>query len=157
MRHTISVLVENTFGVLTRVAGMFSGRGYNIDSLNVAPTHDPEKSRMTIVTRGDDATVEQIVRQLYKLVNVLEITDFREHEYIDRELVMVRVKATAKNRSEVMQITDIFRAKIVDVQSKTMTIEVTGNESKVNKFVALMDNFGVLELTRTGKVALPRS
>ena len=157
MRHTISVLVENTFGVLTRVAGMFSGRGYNIDSLNVAPTHDPERSRMTIVTRGDDATVEQIVRQLYKLVNVLEITDFREHEYIDRELVMVRVKATAKNRSEVMQITDIFRAKIVDVQSKTMTIEVTGNESKVNKFVALMDNFGVLDLTRTGKVALPRS
>ena len=157
MRHTISVLVENTLGVLTRVAGMFSGRGYNIDSLNVAPTHDPEKSRMTIVTRGDDATVEQIVRQLYKLVNVLEITDFREHEYIDRELVMVRVKATAKNRSEVMQITDIFRAKIVDVQSKTMTIEVTGNESKVNKFVALMDNFGVLDLTRTGKVALPRS
>lgn len=157
MRHTISVLVENTFGVLTRVAGMFSGRGYNIDSLNVAPTHDPEKSRMTIVTRGDDSTVEQIVRQLYKLVNVLEITDFREHEYIDRELVMVRVKATAKNRSEVMQITDIFRAKIVDVQSKTMTIEVTGNESKVNKFVALMDNFGVLDLTRTGKVALPRS
>ena len=157
MRHTISVLVENTFGVLTRVAGMFSGRGYNIDSLNVAPTHDPEKSRMTIVTRGDDDTVEQIVRQLYKLVNVLEITDFREHEYIDRELVMVRVKATAKNRSEVMQITDIFRAKIVDVQSKTMTIEVTGNESKVNKFVALMDNFGVLDLTRTGKVALPRS
>jgi acetolactate synthase-1/3 small subunit len=149
--------VENTFGVLTRVAGMFSGRGYNIDSLNVAPTHDPEKSRMTIVTRGNDATVEQIVRQLYKLVNVLEITDFREHEYIDRELVMVRVKATAKNRSEVMQITDIFRAKIVDVQSKTLTIEVTGNESKVNKFVALMDNFGVLELTRTGKVALPRS
>ena len=157
MRHTISVLVENTFGVLTRVAGMFSGRGYNIGSLNVAPTHDPEKSRMTIVTRGDDATVEQIVRQLYKLVNVLEITDFREHEYIDRELVMVRVKTTAKNRSEVMQITDIFRAKIVDVQSKTMTIEVTGNESKVNKFVALMDNFGVLDLTRTGKVALPRS
>ena len=157
MRHTISVLVENTFGVLTRVAGMFSGRGYNIDSLNVAPTHDPEKSRMTIVTRGDDATVEQIVRQLYKLVNVLEITDFREHEYIDRELVMVRVKATAKNRSEVMQITDIFRAKIVDVQSMTMTIEVTGNECKVNKFVALMDNFGVLDLTRTGKVALPRS
>tara|TARA_B100000579_G_scaffold266173_1_gene219535 strand:- start:110 stop:583 length:474 start_codon:yes stop_codon:yes gene_type:complete len=157
MRHTISVLVENTFGVLTRVAGMFSGRGYNIDSLNVAPTHDPEKSRMTIVTRGDDATVEQIVRQLYKLVNVLEITDFREHQYIDRELVMVRVKATTKNRSEVMQITDIFRAKIVDVQSKTMTIEVTGNESKVNKFVALMDNFGVLDLTRTGKVALPRS
>jgi len=157
MRHTISVLVENTFGVLTRVAGMFSGRGYNIDSLNVAPTHDPEKSRMTIVTRGDDATVEQIVRQLYKLVNVLEITDFREHEYIDRELVLVKVKANAKNRSEVMQITDIFRAKIVDVQSKTMTIEVTGNETKVNKFIGLMDNFGIIDLTRTGKVALERA
>lgn len=157
MRHTISVLVENTFGVLTRVAGMFSGRGYNIDSLNVAPTHDSNRSRMTIVTRGDDATVEQIVRQLYKLVNVLEITDFREHEYIDRELVMVKVKATAKTRSEVMQITDIFRAKIVDVQPKTMTIEVTGNENKVNKFIGLMDNFGVVDLTRTGKVALPRS
>jgi len=136
---------------------MFSGRGYNIDSLNVAPTHDPEKSRMTIVTRGDDATVEQIVRQLYKLVNVLEITDFREHEYIDRELILVKVKVNAKNRSEVMQITDIFRAKIVDVQSRTMTIEVTGNESKVNKFIGLMDNFGVIDLTRTGKVALSRS
>mgnify|MGYP001359874225 FL=1 len=156
MRHTISVLVENTFGVLTRVAGMFSGRGYNIDSLNVAPTHDAGKSRMTIVTRGNDATVEQIVRQLNKLVNVLEITDFREHEYIDRELVLVKVKVSAKNRSEVMQITDIFRAKIVDVQSKSMTIEVTGNESKVNKFIGLMDNFGVIDLTRTGKVALDR-
>ena len=156
MRHTISVLVENTFGVLTRVAGMFSGRGYNIDSLNVAPTHDAKKSRMTIVTRGDDATVEQIVRQLYKLVNVLEITDFREHEYIDRELVLVKVNANAKNRSEVMQITDIFRAKIVDVQPKTMTIEVTGNETKVNKFVGLMGNFGIIDLTRTGKVALER-
>ena len=136
---------------------MFSGRGYNIDSLNVAPTHDPKKSRMTIVTRGDDATVEQIVRQLYKLVNVLEITDFREHEYIDRELILVKVKANAKNRSEIMQITGIFRAKIVDVQSRTMTIEVTGNESKVNKFIGLMDNFGVIDLTRTGKVALSRS
>jgi len=156
MRHTISVLVENTFGVLTRVAGMFSGRGYNIDSLNVAPTHDAGKSRMTIVTRGNDATVEQIVRQLNKLVNVLEITDFREHEYIDRELVLVKVKVSAKNRSEVMQITDIFRAKIVDVQSESMTIEVTGNESKVNKFIGLMDNFGVIDLTRTGKVALDR-
>jgi len=136
---------------------MFSGRGYNIDSLNVAPTHDSGKSRMTIVTRGDDATVEQIVRQLYKLVNVLEITDFREHEYIDRELVLVKVKANAKNRSEVMQITDIFRAKIVDVQSKTMTIEVTGNETKVNKFIGLMGKFGIIDLTRTGKVALERT
>jgi acetolactate synthase-1/3 small subunit len=148
--------MENTFGVLTRVAGMFSGRGYNIDSLNVAPTHDPEVSRMTIVTRGDDATVEQIVRQLNKLVNVLEVTDFRDYEYIDRELVLVKVKVDGKRRSEVMQITDIFRTKIVDVQPKSMTIEVTGNETKVTKFIELMENFGVLELTRTGKVALSR-
>lgn len=156
MRHTISVLMENTFGVLTRVAGMFSGRGYNIDTLNVAPTHDPEVSRMTIVTRGDDSTVEQIVRQLNKLVNVLDVTDFRDYEYIDRELVLVKVKVDGKRRSEVMQITDIFRTKIVDVQPKSMTIEVTGNETKVTKFIELMENFGVIELTRTGKVALPR-
>jgi len=156
MRHTISILVENTFGALTRVAGMFSGRGYNIDSLNVAPTHNPEVSRMTIVTRGDDDTLEQVVRQLEKLVNVIEITDFREHEYIDRELVLVKVKVSGKTRAEVMQITDIFRAKIVDVQAKSMTIEVTGNENKVEKFIHLMGNFGILNLTRTGKVALPR-
>ena len=156
MRHTISVIMENTFGVLTRVAGMFSGRGYNIDSLNVAPTHDPNVSRMTIVTRGDDATVEQIVRQLNKLVNVLEVTDFRDYEYVDRELVLVKVKVDGKRRSEVMQITDIFRTKIVDVQPKSMTIEITGNETKVTKFIELMENFGVLELTRTGKVALSR-
>ena len=156
MRHTISILVENTFGVLTRVAGMFSGRGYNIDSLNVAPTHNSELSRMTIVTRGDDATVEQIVRQLEKLVNVHKITDFREREYIDRELVLVKVKVGAKARAEVMQITDIFRAKIVDVQPKSMTIEVTGNENKITKFIHLMDNFGVIDLTRTGMVALHR-
>ena len=148
--------MENTFGVLTRVAGMFSGRGYNIDSLNVAPTHDPNVSRMTIVTRGDDAAVEQIVRQLNKLVNVLEVTDFRDYEYIDRELVLVKVKVDGKRRSEVMQITDIFRTKIVDVQPKRMTIEVTGNETKVTKFIELMENFGVLELIRTGKVALSR-
>ena len=156
MRHTISILVENTFGALTRVAGMFSGRGYNIDSLNVAPTHNPEVSRMTIVTRGDDDTLEQVVRQLEKLVNVIEITDFREHEYIDRELVLVKVKVGGKTRAEVMQITDIFRAKIVDVQAKSMTIEVTGNENKVEKFIHLMGNFGILTLTRTGKVALAR-
>jgi len=156
-RHTISVLMENTFGVLTRVAGMFSGRGYNIDSLNVAPTHDPEVSRMTIVTRGDDTTVEQIVRQLNKLVNVLEVTDFRDYEYIDRELVLVKVKVDGKRRSEVMQITDIFRGKIVDVQPETVTVEITGDEGKVDKYLSLMTNFGVVALARTGKVALSRS
>ena len=157
MRHTLSVLVENKFGVLTRVAGLFSGRGYNIDSLNVAPTQDAATSRMTIVTRGDDATVEQIVKQLNKLIDVLEVVDFGEYEYIDRELVLVRVKVDSKARAEVMQITDIFRAKIVDVQPASLTIEVTGNESKVEKFIELMKTFGILDLTRTGKVALPRT
>ena len=156
MRHTISVLVENKFGVLTRVAGLFSGRGYNIDTLNVGPTEDPATSRMTIVTRGDDPTLEQIVKQLDKLVDVLEVQDFREGEYIDRELVLVKVSVDSKSRAEVMQITDIFRAKIVDVQPKSLTIEITGNESKIEKFLTLMKSFGVLDLTRTGKVALPR-
>ena len=156
MRHTISVLVENKFGVLTRVAGLFSGRGYNIDSLNVAPTQDNETSRMTIVTRGDDATVEQIVKQLNKLVNVLEVRDYRNEDFIDRELVLVKVKVDSRSRAEVMQITDIFRAKIVDVQAENLTIEITGNESKVEKFIELMRPYGVLDLTRTGKVALAR-
>src|SRR5215472_6884876 len=143
MRHTISVLVENKFGVLTRVAGLFSGRGYNIDTLNVAPTADPTASRMTIVTRGDDATLEQIVKQLNKLADAIKVQDFREGEYVDRELVLVKVSVDSKTRAEVMQITDIFRAKIVDVQPKSMTIEVTGNESKVEKFLSLMTTFGI--------------
>ena len=156
MRHTISVLVENKFGVLTRVTGLFSGRGYNIDTLNVGPTHDPETSRMTIVTRGDDATIEQIVKQLKKLVNVLAVQDFREAEYVSRELVLVKIKVDSKTRAEVMQITDIFRAKIVDVQPASLTVEITGNETKVEKFLELMQTFGVIDLTRTGTIALPR-
>ena len=156
MRHTISVLVENKFGVLTRVAGLFSGRGYNIDTLNVGPTHDPVLSRMTIVTTGDEATLEQIVKQLNKLPNVIKVQNFSEGEYVDRELLLVKVGVDSKSRAEVMQITDIFRAKIVDVQPKSLTIEITGNDSKVEKFLDLMKTFGVLELTRTGQVALPR-
>jgi acetolactate synthase-1/3 small subunit len=156
MRHTISVLVENKFGVLTRVAGLFSGRGYNIDTLNVGPTQDPKTSRMSIVTHGDEATVEQIVKQLNKLPDVLKVQDFREGEYVDRELVLVKVAVDSKSRAEVMQITDIFRAKIVDVQPKSLAIEITGNESKVEKFVELMNSFGVTDITRTGKIALPR-
>src|SRR5438034_3912546 len=127
MRHTISVLVENKFGALTRIAGLFSGRGYNIDTLNVGPTQDPNTSRMTIVTRGDDATLEQIVKQLNKLVDVLQVLDFREGEYVDRELVLVKVALDSGSRAEVMQITDIFRAKIVDVQPQSLTIEANSD------------------------------
>ncbi len=156
MRHTISVLVENKFGALTRIAGLFSGRGYNIDTLNVAPTQDPSASRMTIVTRGDDATLEQIVKQLNKLVDVLKVIDFRDGEYVDRELALVKVAVDSMSRAEVMQITDIFRAKIVDVQPKTVTIEITGSEDKVEKFIDLMRGFGIVDLTRTGKVAMAR-
>lgn len=157
MRHTISVLVENKFGVLTRVAGLFSGRGYNIDSLNVAPTNDPTASRMTIVTHGDAATLEQIVKQLSKLPDALKVQNFgAETEYVDRELALIKVAVDSKSRAEVMQITNIFRAKIVDVQPKHLTIEITGNESKVEKFIELMSTFKVLEFTRTGKAALPR-
>jgi len=156
MRHTISVLVENKFGVLTRIAGMFSGRGFNIDTLNVGPTLDPSTSRMTIVVRGDDSVLEQVTKQLHKLIDVIEIQDFREDEYVDRELVLMRVNINPQNRGEVMQICDIFRAKIIDVQHKNVSIEVTGNESKINKFILLMENFGIADLTRTGKVALAR-
>ena len=156
MRHTISILVENKFGVLTRVAGLFSGRGYNIDTLNVGPTHDPKLSRMTIVTTGDEATLEQIVKQLNKLPNVIMVQNFSEVEYVYRELLLVKVGVDSKSRAEVMQITDIFRAKIVDVQPKSLTIEITGNDSKVEKFLDLMKTFGVQEITRTGKAALPR-
>ena len=156
MRHTISVLVENKFGVLARVAGLFSGRGYNIDTLNVAPTLEAGFSRMTIVTRGDDATLEQIVKQLNKLVNVVHVQDFREGEYVDRELALVKVKADARARSEIMQICDIFRGKIVDVQRAELMVEITGDESKLMKFLHLLEPFGILEIARTGRVAMPR-
>lgn len=157
MRHTISVLVENKFGVLTRVAGLFSGRGYNIDSLNVAPTHDPSLSRMSIVTRGDDATVEQIVKQLDKLIDVVKVIDYRQGDFIDRELVLLKVSTGRDNRAEVAQMTELFRAKVVDVQPESLTIEITGGEGKIGKFLELMKGFGILDLTRTGQVALPRS
>lgn len=157
MRHTISVLVENKFGALTRIAGLFSGRGYNIDTLNVAPTQDQTASRMTIVTRGDDAKLEQIVKQLQKLPDVIGVRHLSTGEYVDRELALVKVKVDSKTRAEVMQITDIFRAKIVDVQPANLTVEITGGEDKVEKFITLMQPFGVLDLTRTGQVALPRN
>jgi acetolactate synthase-1/3 small subunit len=156
MQHTISVLVENKFGVLTRVAGLFSGRGYNIDTLNVGPTHDPKLSRMTVVTHGDEATIEQILKQLNKLPDVIKVLDFAADDAVGRELVLIKIGVDSKSRAEVMQIADIFRAKIVDVQPKSLTIEITGNESKVGKFISLMQTFEVQDLTRTGQVALPR-
>jgi acetolactate synthase-1/3 small subunit len=157
MRHTLSVLVENRFGVLTRVAGMFSGRGFNIDTLNVAPTLDASMSRMTIVVRGDDKVLEQVVKQTEKLVDVIKVDDFRDDEFVDRELVLMRVNVNEKTRSEVLQICDVFRAKIIDVRLDKLVIEITGNEGKIAKFLSLMEHFGIAEITRTGKVALSRT
>ena len=157
MRHTLSVLVENRFGVLTRVAAMFSGRGFNIDTLNVAPTLDPSLSRMTIVVRGDDKILDQVTKQTEKLVDVIKVDDFHDDEFVDRELVLLRVNVTAETRPEILRICDIFRAKIVDVQLEKLVIEITGSEGKVTKFINLMQHYGIAEITRTGKVALSRS
>jgi acetolactate synthase-1/3 small subunit len=156
MKHTISVLVENHFGVLTRVAGLFSARGFNIDSLAVGETHDPTISRMTIVMHGDDRIVEQIVKQLDKLIDVIKVDDLNDDEIIDRELMLAKVNATAANRNDIMQIVNTFRAKIVDVNPHTLTIEVTGGESKIDAMLELLLPFGIRETVRTGLVALAR-
>ncbi|MEM8956156.1 MAG: acetolactate synthase small subunit [Verrucomicrobiota bacterium] len=156
-RHTISVLVENKFGVLARVAGMFSGRGYNIHALNVGPSHDPKVSRMTITVREKEETLNQIIKQLDRLVDVIDVVDFREGDTIFRELVLVQVNITKSTRSEVIELCDIFRAKIIDVNPDQLTVEITGTEGKLGKFVQLMENFGIKDLTRTGKIALPRA
>lgn len=155
-RHTISVLVENKFGVLARVAGMFSGRGYNIHTLNVGPSNDPEISRMTITVREKEDTLNQIIKQLEKLVDVIEVVDFREGENIFRELVLIQIGVNKETRPEVIELCGIFRAKIIDVNPTKLTIEITGNEGKIGKFIELMNNFGIIDLTRTGKIALPR-
>jgi acetolactate synthase-1/3 small subunit len=156
MRHTISVLVENKFGVLARVSGMFSGRGFNIDSLNVAPTHDATLSRITAVLKGDEAQLDLCIKQLRKLVNVVEVVDFKEGQAVERELVLVKVKADAKNRSEIVQIADIFRAKIVNLAPDNLIVELTGTDDKVNALLSLLEPFGILELARTGRLALKR-
>ncbi len=156
MRHTISVLVENKFGVLARVAGMFSGRGFNIDSLNVAPTHDASLSRITAVLMGDDSSLDLCIKQLRKLVNVVDVVDFTEGQAVIRELLLLKVKADAKTRSEIMQICDIFRAKIVNVSHDSVIIEITGDEGKSGAFLSLIEPFGIIELARTGALAQKR-
>jgi acetolactate synthase-1/3 small subunit len=156
MRHTISVLVENKFGVLARVSGMFSGRGFNIDSLNVAPTHDPSLSRITTVLNGDASSLDLCIKQLRKLVNVVDVVDFKEGQAVERELVLVKVRGDAQTRSEIVQIADIFRAKIVNLGPDNLIIELTGADDKVNALLSLLTPFGILELARTGRLALKR-
>lgn len=156
MKHTISVLVENHFGVLAHVSGLFSSRGYNINSLAVGETDDPTVSRMTIVVDGEDRIIEQIIKQLNKLIDVIKVVDLAGEEIIDRELVLVKVTATAATRGEIMQIVNTFRAKVVDVNPKSLTIEVTGGESKVDAMLELLRPFGTREVVRTGVVAMAR-
>ena len=156
MRHIISVLVENEFGVLARVAGLFSGRGFNIEGLSVAETLDPSVSRITLVTRGDDQVLAQIEKQLNKLICVIKVTDFTETEHVERELVLIKVTADEKTRGELANIVDIFRAKIIDVSRRSYIVEITGTEDKVNAFIELLKPLGIKEIVRTGKVAMFR-
>jgi acetolactate synthase-1/3 small subunit len=157
MKHIISVLVQNKFGVLSRVANLFSARGFNIDSLSVGETQDHSVSRMTIVVEGDDRILEQITKQLNKLIDVIKVVDFKGGEFVDRELVLVKISVNSHTRPEIMQVVDIFRARIVNVREKHFTVEVTGTEGKINAFLDLMRPFGIKELARTGKVAIARA
>lgn len=156
MRHTISVLVENKFGVLSRIAGLFSGRGFNIESLSVAESLDPNVSRMTIVTRGDDRVLEQVTKQLNKLVDVIKVIDHSEEKFVDRELALIKVNAEPQLRDEILRITEIFRGKVVDVSPKTYTVEVTGDEEKVDAFIEMLKPLGIKEIARTGRIAMSR-
>ena len=156
MRHTISALVLNQPGVLARVAGLFSGRGFNIESLCVAETLDPSVSRMTIVTRGNDQVIEQVTKQLNKLIDVIKVVDFFNNDHVEREMALVKVKAEMSFRAEILRITDIFRGKIVDVTPNSYTIEVSGDGDKVRAFIDLLRPMGIKEVVRTGKVAISR-
>lgn len=155
-KHTISILVENKFGAFNRVAGLFAAKGYNIDSLTVGPTEEGDISRMTVVTRGDDQIIEQITKQLNKLIDTIKVVDLTFESFVERELVLIKVQSTTESRSEIMQIAEIFRAKVVDISSKTLTLEATGSEQKVDAIIAMLKPFGIKELARTGRVALKR-
>ena len=156
MQHTITALVENRPGVLARVAGLFSRRGFNIESLAVSITEDPSVSRMTIVVGGDERTLEQIEKQLNKLIEVIKVFDYTNTASVDRELALIKVTAGPDKRAEIMQISDIFRAKIIDVSERTLTIEVTGPSEKVDAFQSLLSPYGIKELVRTGRIAMAR-
>ncbi len=157
-KHIISVLVENKSGVLSRIAALFAARGFNIDSLAVGETEDPKISRMTIVSEGEENVLEQVVKQLRRLIDVINVSDYtkKELDYVDRELVLVKVDAPASKRSEIIEIADIFRAKIVDVALHRLAIEITGTESKIQAFLDLMHDFKIIEIVRTGKIAIVR-
>ncbi len=156
MRHVISALVENKAGVLAHIAGLFSSRGYNIDCLSVGITENPELSRLTLVTRGDDAIIEQIRKQLEKLIPVLKVTDLSAKPHVEREFLLARINAPAAKRNEVIGLVEVFRANVVDVSPNEMMIEMAGSQDKVEAFVELIKPYGIKEMARTGTVGLPR-
>ncbi|OGV35008.1 MAG: acetolactate synthase small subunit [Lentisphaerae bacterium GWF2_45_14] len=155
-KHTFSVLVRNKFGVLARVAGLFSGRGYNISSLTVNETHDPAVSKMTIVTSGDDMILEQIYKQLRKLVEVISVTDLTGSLFIEREIALIKVKAPKKIRAEIIQVSEIFDAKIITVHKDELGIEIHGRADKIDNFIQLMSEYGIIDLARSGRVAISK-
>jgi acetolactate synthase I/III small subunit len=155
-QHTISMTVENHFGTLNRIAGLFAAKGYNIDSLTVGTTEDESVSRMTIVTSGDEQIIEQIIKQLNKLIDTIKVVDLTFDTFVDRELALIKVSSTASTRSEIMQISEIFRSKVVDVSSKTLTIEAAGSQLKVDAIINMLKPFGIKELARTGRIAIKR-
>ncbi len=157
MKHTISVLLLNKPGVLSRVTGLFSGRGFNIESLCVAETLEPEISCLTIVSKGDEAVIEQITKQLHKLIDVIKVNDITNKEYVERELVLIRMKAEAHTRAEVLRVIDIFRGKVVDVSAKSYAVEVTGSASKIRAVIDILRPIGIKEIIRTGTIAMPRA
>ena len=154
--HILSVLVENKFGVLSRVAGLFSARGYNIESMSVGETLDPSVSRMTLVVRGDEFVIEQVTKQLHKLIDVIKVTDLTDESHVERELVLIRVNAEPSNRAEILRTADIFRARVVDVTPVSFVLEATGDEGKLEALIELLRPIGIQELVRTGKVAISR-
>jgi acetolactate synthase-1/3 small subunit len=155
-QHTIAALVENRFGVLSRVAGLFSARGYNIESLSVGETLDPTVSRMTIVVHGDEFVIEQVTKQLHKLIDVIKVTNLTDEDHVQRELMLVRVNAEPQHRAEILRTADIFRAKVVDVTPLSFTLEATGDDEKLEALIELLRPLGIQELVRTGKVAITR-
>jgi acetolactate synthase I/III small subunit len=156
MRHILSLLVENEFGALSRVAGLFSARGYNIESLTVAPTEDATLSRMTIVTAGSDEVIEQITKQVNKLIDVVKVFDLNEGSHIERELMLIKMRAEGKDREEIKRTTDIFRGRVIDVTEKTYTIELTGTGEKLDAFIESVDRSLILETVRTGACGVGR-
>lgn len=156
MRHIISILVENKFGVLARIAGMFSGRGFNIETLNVGPMPDSKFSRITATIIGDSSALDQAIKQVSKLVNVLEVTEYSKGQATERELLMLKIKVETSQRTEIVQICDIFRAKVIDVAAQSINVEMTGNPNKIKAFLSLVEPYGVIEMARTGAVALKR-